>query len=108
MSGINLLKNYKTFLLIVATFAMRPNYWSDFLICFVADSKLRYTFLVDSRNLMGQIDTLANLQSQILILLVFDDPMEKVNALVQFYQFLDETKSYDTFGLPLNRGVSLN
>ena len=59
---------------------MRPNYWSDFLICFVADSKLRYTFLVDSRNLMGQIDTLANLQSQILILLVFDDPMEKVNA----------------------------
>ena len=41
---------------------------------------------------MGQIDTLANLQSQIrdihlyvtlsqiLILLVFDDPMEKVNA----------------------------
>ena len=53
-----------------------------FLICFVADSKLRYTFLVDSRNLMGQIDTLANLQSQILILLVFDDPMEKVNALV--------------------------
>ena len=43
---------------------------------------------------MGQIDTLANLQSQILILLLFDDPMEKVNALIQFYQFLDETKSY--------------